>query len=372
MGRAQGAMEYVTTYGWTLLIVIVALLVLFKLGVFSNSSLPDTCISSSGFICSKVSLDTSGIMRFEFGQSTGNPITITSIGCSSTGATPGNQSTMSSLLVKNGAFVNLTVQCPMPPSIIGTKFVGTIWITFTQGSISYMDNVGDVTATVSTKAIPPVYVEGIVQSASVKTGSGFSVSFPAAVTQGDTLVAVYSTETTSGGCAVASVTDTLGDSWTSVTSKCEKSGAQGGNTWVNSAMFYTTAVGSATDVVSVGTNGGGTVSPSSGLIAIYEISPPVNSVVAASPGFGTSYPGEGYSTAAQLVYAPNSVVIGGTDEFDASGCCNAGGGYSIYSNSGGSASMYSNSVNSPTGFTVTSNNRNVYGWVDIGAAFEPH
>lgn len=53
MKKAQSAMEYLLTYGWAILIVLVALSALFYLGVFSPST-PNTCQIMAPFVCMDV------------------------------------------------------------------------------------------------------------------------------------------------------------------------------------------------------------------------------------------------------------------------------------------------------------------------------
>jgi len=48
--KAQAAMEFLMTYGWAILIVIVAIAALFFLGVFSGSA-PNTCQIEAPFNC---------------------------------------------------------------------------------------------------------------------------------------------------------------------------------------------------------------------------------------------------------------------------------------------------------------------------------
>jgi len=48
--KAQAAMEFLMTYGWAILIVIVAIAALFFLGVFSGSA-PNTCQMDAPFNC---------------------------------------------------------------------------------------------------------------------------------------------------------------------------------------------------------------------------------------------------------------------------------------------------------------------------------
>ncbi|MCD4666732.1 hypothetical protein K8R47_02895 [archaeon] len=59
--KAQTAMEYLMTYGWAILIVLIALAALFYLGVF-NPSTPNVCTMPAPFTCidTQVLADDSG------------------------------------------------------------------------------------------------------------------------------------------------------------------------------------------------------------------------------------------------------------------------------------------------------------------------
>lgn len=48
--KAQSAMEYLMTYGWAILIILIAVGALFYLGVFSPS-VPNTCQFNTPFMC---------------------------------------------------------------------------------------------------------------------------------------------------------------------------------------------------------------------------------------------------------------------------------------------------------------------------------
>lgn len=157
--RAQSAMEFLMTYGWSILIVAVVLSVLYYLGIFSSASLiGNSCTASSGYLCQNPTLDTTGLIVFDFGQFNGapfynvqlactatsntlglpNPITafnsISSSGvalpASNTGNTlsNGQRITISSLPCYNAAGVQLGA------STIGASFSGYIWVNYTSGS----------------------------------------------------------------------------------------------------------------------------------------------------------------------------------------------------------------------------------------------
>ena len=57
----QSAMEYLMTYGWAILIILIALGALFYLGVFSPST-PSTCFIQAPFVCKDVIINDNGIL----------------------------------------------------------------------------------------------------------------------------------------------------------------------------------------------------------------------------------------------------------------------------------------------------------------------
>jgi hypothetical protein len=61
--RGQAALEFLTTYGWAFMIMLVLVGGMAYFGVLSPSRLiPDTCIASSGFLCSEAQIAQDGIV----------------------------------------------------------------------------------------------------------------------------------------------------------------------------------------------------------------------------------------------------------------------------------------------------------------------
>ena len=58
--KAQAAMEFLTTYGWAILILIIVIVALANLGIFRSPSTPNTCSVSAPFACSDVKVNSSG------------------------------------------------------------------------------------------------------------------------------------------------------------------------------------------------------------------------------------------------------------------------------------------------------------------------
>ena len=63
--KSQSAMEYLTTYGWTILIIAIIFLAFFELGIFNQGG-SNSCIAQSGFVCTNPVYGTNAI-QFAFG-----------------------------------------------------------------------------------------------------------------------------------------------------------------------------------------------------------------------------------------------------------------------------------------------------------------
>jgi hypothetical protein len=50
-------MEYLMTYGWSILLISVALAALYELGVFNNFGGASACVAQSGFLCTNIFAD---------------------------------------------------------------------------------------------------------------------------------------------------------------------------------------------------------------------------------------------------------------------------------------------------------------------------
>ena len=154
--RAQSAMEYLMTYGWSILIIAIVITGIFKLGVFSSgqSSLPAECTAQAGFLCSSIQMNTTGYLLMTFGQSLGGSMQITGVGCSNTTSEPGSFSIYYANLY-TGQQASLTFQCPLKSSSIGSSLSGTLWIQYNRGSSTGL--VSEV-ATFTAKAATPTPV----------------------------------------------------------------------------------------------------------------------------------------------------------------------------------------------------------------------
>ncbi len=81
-------MEYLMTYGWAILVISVALVSLYALGLFNPASFTHTsCIFPADFSCLNSELFSNGTFMINVEQSTASPINITAIGCNANDST---------------------------------------------------------------------------------------------------------------------------------------------------------------------------------------------------------------------------------------------------------------------------------------------
>ncbi|MCL4403193.1 MAG: hypothetical protein M1500_03780 [Candidatus Marsarchaeota archaeon] len=112
MLRAQSAMEYLTTYGWAILIIAVVLSAMYVLGLFSPSSyVNNECIFPAEFSCLSSFIAQNGILTINLEQSTSSPINITALGCNDQGTLTNMQPYSPQMNVQIGSNTTLSVQC---------------------------------------------------------------------------------------------------------------------------------------------------------------------------------------------------------------------------------------------------------------------
>ncbi len=91
--RAQGAMEYLSTYGWALLVVLILILALFGIGLFTAPTSGSNCAATEDYSCSQLVLAKAGSdnisLSFVFGQNTGAPIFNIGMACSASATAGG-------------------------------------------------------------------------------------------------------------------------------------------------------------------------------------------------------------------------------------------------------------------------------------------
>lgn len=135
--KLQSAIEYITTYGWAILVLAIVLSALYMLGVFNNNSFaPNVCSFPANIGCISANLFQSGNLIVNIEQSTQNPINITAIGCNTNG-TPSDMNTIKpQIYLQIGANQTFKVQCYASNTIFsgspGTLYTGYLILNYTD------------------------------------------------------------------------------------------------------------------------------------------------------------------------------------------------------------------------------------------------
>ncbi|MDE1810893.1 MAG: hypothetical protein KGH66_02535 [Candidatus Micrarchaeota archaeon] len=128
--KSQGTLIII---GWLVLVTVIVLIVLFQLG-FGNPAkiVGPTCVTQPGFVCSAPSMNTTGMVKVQFGQIVYSQIVITGVGCSKnlTGFT---NTSATYVVVNSGQTTTLEFPCPQPAAV-GNVFSGYLWITYDAGT----------------------------------------------------------------------------------------------------------------------------------------------------------------------------------------------------------------------------------------------
>jgi hypothetical protein len=152
--RSQSAMEYLMTYGWSILVIAVVIAVLFTLGVFNigAGSGANSCIAISGYECSGAVLTSSGILSMSIGQVISGTITLKQIGCTSNSTSPIMQTLFAPVSLSSGVLAAENFSCFSGTKPLGTQFSGYVWIGYSSPDSSAVTviRVGEIKAAVTT------------------------------------------------------------------------------------------------------------------------------------------------------------------------------------------------------------------------------
>jgi len=134
--RGQSAMEFLMTYGWAILVMVIVIGVLFYVGVFNpGTAAPSACTLGAGFSCySYIVYPGNGTLTLEVGQATGNAVTITGVACDAR-TTAGNWTSMSRTVQTGKHYVIGGIPCYKSTGIrpgAGEFYSGTIFLNYTD------------------------------------------------------------------------------------------------------------------------------------------------------------------------------------------------------------------------------------------------
>ena len=137
--KLQSAMEFLLTYGWAILIIVVAVSALYFLGVFNPSLyVGQECALSSGLSCKVARMATNGMATINLFQANPYQINITAISCNSnnTVANVLTYPAANQVSLAPGTNATLTAPCYSGPSLaaikIGSAFSGYIFISYNE------------------------------------------------------------------------------------------------------------------------------------------------------------------------------------------------------------------------------------------------
>lgn len=157
MLKQQSAIEYLTTYGWAILIIAIVLVTLFELGIFTPNP-SKQCVLEAGFSCSGYTLNSQGVLEFTLNQQTSNPVNITGIACYENGTLLSGQAPYNppsnQVFMPIGSSTPFYVQCYSSSTNkfsagIGSYFHGSI-------AVYYKDSITHLTELAEGSLIVPV------------------------------------------------------------------------------------------------------------------------------------------------------------------------------------------------------------------------
>lgn len=158
--KSQSAMEYLTTYGWAVLVIAIVLGTLFSLGLFSPSTfINTTCVFPSEFGClSAILFSTNSTLLLNLQQSSASNINVTALGCNNQGVIanmikplniPSNQ-----ILMTIGSNYTFSLYCYQNGSVVnlqpGQVFKGYLLVNYTYLQTNFPHT---VIATLIAKAV---------------------------------------------------------------------------------------------------------------------------------------------------------------------------------------------------------------------------
>ncbi len=82
--KAQVAIDFLISYGIALLIIGIALLVIYQIGILNPTLSPVQCVPVPGFSCGFFYINSSGIITINLAQDIGTQVTINGAACSTT------------------------------------------------------------------------------------------------------------------------------------------------------------------------------------------------------------------------------------------------------------------------------------------------
>jgi len=134
--KAQTAMEFLMTYGWAILVMLVVIAVLFYLGVFNPVTVsPKACVMPAGFSCYGFKISGNGVLNLSLVQSTGHTIDIEQIACSDRDDPSGDFVVVVNGTIYSGEKATIITTCHKSgitgdPPVPGEYYKGVLYIIY--------------------------------------------------------------------------------------------------------------------------------------------------------------------------------------------------------------------------------------------------
>jgi len=214
--KAQSAMEYLTTYGWAILIIGVVLAALAEMGLFNPSTYAQSiCDLPANLFCKSFFLSTSGVLAVTIENTMQDPINITAVGC---GNQPlANMQSITPVYLPQGHSYTFNVQCEgAANSHIGQLYAGYI-------TLNYTDDVTLFSQTLSGKVIVKTVETSTTSSSTITTSiltsttTSTTTSSTSITTSTSTSTSITSTSTSTTTSSTSTTTSTTTSSISTTT-----------------------------------------------------------------------------------------------------------------------------------------------------------
>ena len=186
----QSALEYMMTYGWAILIIVIVAVILYSMGIFNPaSSISSTITGFSATPVSNAICTANGVLRLAVGDTVGHRILIKNISATSNGKTevftPTSTVDPNPIITSGNTYIfSIPNVCPAA----GTRFSANVNINYTEPTTSFSTSqytsTGTVTGTVSATVLPS---QAAVFVQSNSTASYLSASVPNSFSNGVTV-----------------------------------------------------------------------------------------------------------------------------------------------------------------------------------------
>ena len=159
--RSQSALEYMMTYGWAILIIVIVAVILYSMGIFNpSSSVSSTVTGFSGLGSVTAECTANGVLRISVGDSTGNLINVTGITAKDPSITKTanfkpNSTVDPNPLIRSGSSYIFSVPNICPSA--GTHYAITVAVNYTEpGQVlpGPYQSLGSITGTTTSTSLP--------------------------------------------------------------------------------------------------------------------------------------------------------------------------------------------------------------------------